>query len=471
MLLKDGHFRKIFRCIDHFINAALFLEVIMVINEVVTENEWRKQFPLVDQEYIWEYPMFREQSEKPEMLFSNQDNSLTNDLGIYIHVPFCLYRCPMCSFYMETVKDRGMSFDYTNALIREFETYAKSFDFSQKKLRAIYFGGGTASLLEPSDIERLIKVIKENIVHNESAELTVENHPCVSSFDYLKELRRIGINRVSFGIQSFNDEDLKILGLRQRKQQNLSILNSAIELGFDTVAADLIYSIPNQTLEGFMDNVKCLVSMGISTISLYSMGLSERQEELNSLLPDQSIEKEMFLNSMNYLRGKGYIQVAQPDFCLPGHINADTEITWKAPQGEQIALGAGAWSYFNNYIYCNTHNSKKYMDDVLNQGYSIQQLQKATLDDQMSRYMVLGARCFKIPFKPFKSFFGIDLFDVFGQEIRILKEQGLISVSEDAICVSEEGRYYVDNISKTFFSFANRCRLQPYCYGIGDEWR
>ncbi|WP_407375520.1 coproporphyrinogen-III oxidase family protein [Methanobrevibacter sp.] len=442
-----------------------------MINEVVSENEWRKQFPIVDQEYIWEYPLFRGESEPTSNLFINQDRSLTNDLGIYIHVPFCLYRCPMCGFYMEIVKDRSFSKEYTDALICEFETYVKSFDFSEKKLRAIYFGGGTASLLEAKDISRLITNIKKAIPNSNLVEITVENHPSVATSEYLSELKHVGINRVSFGIQSLFDEDLKILGLRQRKEQNIQILDAALNLGFDTVAADLIYSIPNQSIERFMRNVEQLVSMGISTISLYSMGLSERQQDLYSLLPGRETEKEMFTQSMNYLRNFGYIQVAQPDFCLPNHINADTEITWKAPQGEQIALGAGAWSYFNNFIYCNTHNSKKYIADVINQGYSIQQLQKSTIDDQMSRYMVLGSRCFYIPDSPFKSYFGISLFDVFGQEIRLLNQQGLINIEEDSINVTDEGRYYVDNISKTFYSFANRCRLQPYCYGLGEEWR
>lgn len=111
------------------------------------------------------------------------------------------------------------------------------------------------------------------------------------------------------------------------------------------------------------------------------------------------------------------------------------------------------------------------MEDVQQKGYSIQHLQKATIDDQMSRYMVLGTRCFYIPDAPFKSYFGISLFDVYGQEIRLLQSQGLVYPEEEGIRVTENGRYYVDNISKTFYSPANRCRLQPYCYGAGEEWR
>lgn len=442
-----------------------------MINKIVSEKEWHQLYPAVDQEYVWEYPLFRGESEFPNQLFKVEDTPLTKDLGIYIHVPFCLYRCPMCGFYMEVVKDRSFSKTYTDALVKEFETYRRSFNLKARKLKAIYFGGGTASLLAAEDIGRIVSLIKDAIPDHKSAEVTVENHPNIATKDYLLELKKKGVNRVSFGIQSFRDEDLKILKLMQRKETNEAILRTALDIGFDTVAADLIYGIPNQTTSIFLENVEKLVSMGISTISLYSMGLSERQEDLYELLPESCIEKEMFTESMKLLEKYGYIQVAQPDFCLPGHINHDTEITWKAPQGEQIALGAGAWSYFNNYLYCNTHNSKKYMEDVNRDGFSIQHLQKATLDDQMSRYMVLGARCFNIPDKIFKEYFGISLFDVYGPEIRLLLSQGLIEINEDGINVSYKGRYFVDNISKTFYSPANRCRLQPYCYGVGDEWR
>lgn len=442
-----------------------------MINPLVTEKEWHQIFPEVDQEYVWEYPLFRGPSEPTERLFLSQDKPLSNDLGIYIHVPFCLYRCPMCGFYMELVKDRSFSKRYTDALIEEFRTYRSKFDFSNRELKAIYFGGGTASLLEPADVERIVTIIKQTITKNSKVEITVENHPNVATKNYLEELKKIGVNRVSFGVQSFNDEDLKILKLTQRKATNIHILQTALDIGFNTVAADLIYSIPNQTIEGFLANVEKLIAMGITTISLYSMGLSERQEELFDLLPSREIEHEMFERSMNLLLQHGYIQVAQPDFCAPNHINQDTEITWKAPQGEQIALGAGGWSYFNNFLYCNTHNSKKYMNDVFSNGYSIQHLQKATIDDQMSRYMVLGARCFSIPDEPFKRFFGASIFDIYGQEIRLLESQGLIERNAHGINVSMNGRYYVDNISKTFYSPANRCRLQPYCYGVGEEWR
>lgn len=442
-----------------------------MINELVTEREWHHLYPEVDQEYVWEYPLFRGESEPGKNLFESQDTPLSNDLGLYIHVPFCLYRCPMCGFYMEIVKDRSFSKRYTDALIKEFMTYKAHFDFSTKKLKSVYFGGGTASLLEAEDVGRIVTLIKDTITNNETVEITVENHPNIATKKYLEDLKKIGVNRVSFGIQSFDDADLRLLKLKQREEQNVKILQTALGVGFDTVAADLIYSIPNQTIDVFLSNVNKLISMGVSTISLYSMGLSERQEDLYDLMPSQEVEHQMFSESMQLLLENGYVQVAQPDFCLPNHINHDTEITWKAPQGEQISLGAGAWSYYNNFLYCNTHNSKKYMEDVFNNGYSIQYIQKATLDDQMSRYMVLGARCFDIPDEPFKNYFGASIFDIYGQEIRLLESQGLIERTKTGISVTMNGRYYVDNISKTFYSPANRCRLQPYCYGVGDEWR
>lgn len=442
-----------------------------MINRIVSEREWHNLFPDVDQEYVWEYPLFRGPSESSLSLFHKSNLPLSNELSIYIHVPFCLYRCPMCGFYMELARDRNFSKPYTNVLLTEFRKYKNTFDFSSRRLKSIYFGGGTASLLEPEDIERIISCIKDAIPVDEHIEITIENHPNTATYDYLRELKDIGINRVSFGIQSFDDNDLSVLKLLQTSKRNCEVLDEALSLGFKTVAADLIYRIPKQTTETFLDNIQRLIHLGVSTISLYSMSLSDRQKDLAPYLPDDFTDKDMFYRSLALLEENHYIQIAQPDFCLPNHINQDCILTWKAPQGEQISLGAGAWSYFNGFLYCNTHNSKKYTADVLSQGFSIQQLQKATIDDQMSRYMVLGARCFNIPAKPFQEYFGVNLFDVYGQEIRLLKAQGLVRTEKDAIIVTPEGKYYVDNISKTFYSPANRCRLQPYCYDIGEEWR
>jgi len=455
----------------YYATAFLIIGGAKMINEITTEREWHNLYPEVDQEYVWEYPLFRGISDSHDKLFSEENKPLSNELSIYIHVPFCLYRCPMCGFYTETVKDRSFSKQYTDALLKEFLSYEKAFDFKLRKLKSIYFGGGTASLLEPCDVERLISYIKNIIPNNCDVEITMENHPNIATYEYLKELKALGVNRVSFGIQSFDDEELSTLQLLQRSKRNKEVLFEALNLEFDTVAADLIYRMPKQTTAKFLNNLQILIDLNISTISLYSMGLSERQEDLYDLLPSQETDREMFYASLDLLTSSNYIQIAQPDFCLPGHINQDCILTWKAPQGEQISLGAGAWSYFNGFLICNTHNSKKYINDVVEHGYSIQQLQKATIDDQMSRYMVLGARCFTIPNKPFEEYFGISMFDVYGQEIRLLKNQGLVVVEGDSLVVTREGKYFVDNISKTFYSPANRCRLQPYCYGIGEEWR
>ncbi|WP_353852961.1 coproporphyrinogen-III oxidase family protein [Dehalobacter restrictus] len=442
-----------------------------MINELVRESEWHNLFPKVDQEYVWEYPMFRGNSLDTNSFFAEKNRAISNNIGIYIHVPFCKYRCPMCSFYMETVSTTDFSSPYTDYIISEFNGYSEKFELSKRNLTAIYFGGGTASLLSACDVQRIVEQILQAFPNHEQLEITMENHPNFVSFEYLENLKSIGVNRVSFGIQSFVAEHLKTLGLLQTPEINRKILQQSMEIGFDTVSVDLIYRIPGQTKEQFFSELKEVVDFGVSSVSLYSMTLSERQEELYQKLPSTDTDKSMFYDSMDFLKSRGFLHIAQPDFCLPNHINQDGLISWKAPQGEQISLGAGAWSFFNGHIYCNTHNSGKYMKDVNANGFSFQQMQKATIDDLMSRYMVLGVRCLKIADEPFRDYFGISIFDVFGQEIRLLKEQGLLEQIGDSLIVSRIGKYYIDNISKTFYSPANRCRLQPYCYGIGKEWR
>ena len=172
-----------------------------MINELVREREWHNLFPMIDQEYVWEYPMFRGNPLDTNSFFSEKNTPINNNIGIYIHVPFCKYRCPMCSFYMETVSTTDFSLPYTNRIICEFNKYAEKYDLSGRNLTTIYFGGGTASLLAPTDVSRVIERILSAFPQHESIEITVENHPNFASVDYLKQLKFVGVNRLSFGVQ------------------------------------------------------------------------------------------------------------------------------------------------------------------------------------------------------------------------------------------------------------------------------
>jgi len=433
------------------------------INPVVSLSEWHNQYPLVDREYVWIYPLLRNESFSPQAIFAKSDIPLLSlDTGLYVHIPACLFRCPMCPFYLEIIKGRDDLSGYADAIIKEMEMYATSNIAAKLNLRTIYFGGGTATLLYPQDVGRIVRRAKSLFSSKLDVEVTVEGHPRLVDYEYLSALRDQGVNRVSFGIQSFDETALKMLGLRQTPQSNRETLRNAIKIGFETVAMDLLYRLPNQTIKDVEFQLTEALDLGITSLSAYSLELSVRQLELQKQQPDEDADREMFYMIHDKLIGMGWHHTAQPDYAAPGHIHQELTISWQAPQGQNLSVGAGAWGAFNNVIYCNVHNIKEYISQV-NQGYiPILAGQQYTLDDAMSRYSVLGVRCFDVPLQPFKETFGVDFLDVFYAEMSRLQEQGLLIIEDEAVKVTRQGKYYIDNISKTFYSVGNRCRLQPW---------
>lgn len=430
----------------------------------VKENEWHDRYPAVDREYVWSYPLIHDfDTFNPANILKESKIPMgSNDTVVYIHVPACLFRCPMCPFYVEIVKGREDLIGYADAVIKEFKMYAKSNLLDKLNLKTIYFGGGTASLLYPKDIKRIIDCIKEVIPHKDEIEITVEGHPSVVDYDYLKEIKEYGVNRVSFGIQSFRKDELKTLGLRQTPEDNRRALENATKLGFKTVSADLLYRTPGQTIEDLKKEIKEFMDCGITSMSAYSLELSVREDNLQNLQPEESIDKEMFYLINDTMNEMGWNHTAQPDYSHTDHIHQETIVTWKAPQGHTIGLGAGSCSAFNGSTYYNVHDMKEYIETVEKGWLPVLAGQTYTLEDAMSRYAVLGARCFDISGEHFKKIFGVEFNEVFGQEIRLLESQGLVERKGTGIVVTRKGKYYVDNISKTFYSLANRCHLQPW---------
>jgi len=432
---------------------------------LVSEQEWRKEYPEVDREYVWTYPLiYNPEAFQPEQIFEKSSvPQASKDLVIYIHLPACLFRCPMCPFFVEVIPSRDAILGYADKVIKEFQFYHQSGLLQQYSLRAIYFGGGTASLFQPKDIKMIIERITDTWqVPIDSVEITVEGHPVTVDYNYLSALREYGVNRVSFGIQSFDDSTLKKLGLRQTAKKNIEVLNDALRLGFKTVSADMLYRTPGQDLRKCIEQLKYFLDAGIQSLSAYSLELSVREGDLRQEQPSEEIDREMFYAINQVMRDEGWFHTAQPDYSKPQNISTETVVTWRAPQGHTLGLGAGACSSINNNTYFNIHDMKEYCN-IVEQGYfPVLTGQKFSKDDAMSRFMVLGVRSFILPREPFLKAYGIDMVEHFANELDYLKQRGLIEIEKECVKVSQHGKYYVDNISKVFYSSDNRCHLQPW---------
>lgn len=426
-------------------------------------DEWNKQYPIVDNEYVWIYPLIRDAQFDHANLLSNNNLPIINfETSVYIHVPACLFHCPMCFFYHEILSSKEELSWYADSLIKEIELYSNSDFYKNITLKTIYFGGGTATLLSPKAIGKIINTLIAKTNTPNYPEITVEGHPLTVNYDYLKELKEVGVNRVSFGIQSFNDSNLKLLGLKQTSEANIKVLTDCAKVGFNSVAIDLLYRIPNQDLNDIDIQLKKAFDLGIKSISTYSLGLSPRQEKLVKFQPSEEIDKEMFYFINSKMQERGWTHVAQPDYAAPGFEHKELLVSWKAPQGQNLSLGAGAFSVFNNNVYCNVHSLKEYKRVTDNNCLPIFAGQQMDLEDCISRYPVLGTRCFTILNKPFLDLYGYNLTDKYKTVIEKLINQGLIEINNQDIIITKEGKYYIDNISKSFYSEKNICHLQPW---------
>jgi oxygen-independent coproporphyrinogen-3 oxidase len=436
---------------------------------LTTNNRWRNDFPAIEREYVWIYPVVRDNIFDTQSLFSSARKEISDEISVYIHVPVCLYHCPMCEFYTETIHDRLEIEGYEDYVIRELSFYKDSPATKNNHLKSICFGGGTPSLLKPEAVKKIIDSFFKVFELHKDVQVTLESHPNDVNYDYLSAVHQYGVNRISFGIQSFNDNDLQILELRQKSGSNKAILRDAYEAGFETIAVDLIYRIPGQKDETFLSNIHETIDLGATSISLYSLDIQETQKNLFSQQQSMEEGRKLFFESRDFLLKKGFEHFAQPDFYMHGHMNQDMKVSLLAPQGQAIGIGAGAWSYFNNAIYCSIHNLDKYKEELDRDVFPVLAGQRISIDDEMSRYMVLGVRVLRVPTEPFFQYFGVALEDVFYRELRFLEERELIKCSAKEIALTDRGLYYIDNVSKEFFSFANRCRLQPFSWGIADE--
>ncbi len=410
-----------------------------------------------DDTYIWCYPTRLGELDPASIWENIQVQKVEEHMTIHVHIPFCHYICTMCPFTHEPSKLADLD-RYVTALIKEITFYGQHPLAQRLSVSTLYFGGGTASVLSPAQLERILHAIDSTFRLNEECEITLECHPMTMTPTLLAEVKSCGINRISFGIQSFQDKHLKSLKLHQQPKQSIQILEQAIATGFNTVAMDIMYNFPGQTVDELDKDINQALTIGVQGLSLYALDAKVRGlDNIATNQPVVEIKKEMFYHINDRLNNAGFIQVAQPDYARSGHENRQVHDIWGAPQAQNLSFGAGAFSTaFNDHTWVNVHDSKQYIDMLENHYIPLLIGRKWTLDDALTRWFVLGARCLSVPFKPFEEQFHVPADSIFRQEFDLLKSLGWVTVDDSFMQVTKKGAFYIDNISKIFFNPANR---------------
>ncbi|MGL5355268.1 MAG: radical SAM family heme chaperone HemW [Cetobacterium sp.] len=305
--------------------------------------------------------------------------------GMYIHIPFCLNKCNYCDFlsFKSTVEEREK---YVDSLIKEIKMYPKF------PLETVYFGGGTPSLLTPEQVNRILS----NLDLKEGAEITLEVNPKTVNFEKFKLFKAAGINRVSIGIQTFNDEKLKLLGRLHSSSEGEEAFFLARKAGFDNISLDLMFSLPNQTLEDLKSDLKHLFLLKPEHFSIYSLIWEEGTNFFEKLEAgiyketDNDLEASMYETIIKSAHNHGYVHYEISNFSLPEKRAIHNTKYWK--NEEYLGIGIGASGYFENIRYKNILNFPEYYGKILNGMKPILEEEFVNNDEKEVYEYILGLR-------------------------------------------------------------------------------
>jgi oxygen-independent coproporphyrinogen-3 oxidase len=264
-------------------------------------------------------------------------------LGIYIHVPFCGRKCAYCDFYSVNWS-KSAAVDYTAAVLRNIRHYGDK----ARTVDTVYFGGGTPSLLTAEQISSIISEIRSCFALEESAEITLEANPCTLSAEKLAELRKIGINRLSIGVQSMIDRELKILGRMHTAERAEQAVLEAARAGFDNISCDLMIALPDQKPEDMRFSIERMAALPIQHISAYILktenGTPFDCAEIRDRLPDEDSTAELYLDMVELLEKQGFMQYEVSNFAKEGFESRHNTRYWKCL--DYLGIGPAAHSCY-----------------------------------------------------------------------------------------------------------------------------
>lgn len=367
--------------------------------------------------------------------------------ALYIHIPFCDHKCIYCDFYSIITSDNIEHF--LSALKKEADYYSSLY-LTNRVITSLFFGGGTPSLMSTEYIFEIINHLKSKFHFSAEAEITLETNPGTVNKEKLIGFRNSGINRISIGIQSFDENDLKFLTRIHDKQTAIKTVYNAAEAGFENINIDLIFNLPEQSKEKWKLNLQQAIELPIKHISAYSLIL-ERGTILNKLvldgkvqIQDEDYDAELYELTIDFLSENGFMQYEVSNFAKPGYECIHNKAYWH--HQDYISLGPSAHSFVENKRWWNYSSLKRYINEIqLNQNavMNYETLNQQQLQDE---YIMLALRSDGIKIEDFINRFGNDWLDEHAKDFEILKNQELIEVKHNTIKLTSKGYAICDEI-------------------------
>jgi oxygen-independent coproporphyrinogen-3 oxidase len=417
----------------------------------------RDEYPELDREHVIYYPSDLRPID-PATIWAKRR------IGCYIQIPFCEQICDFCVF-LKFPSGRAEE-AYLAALKKEIDFYARIPYIQNSLVGALYIGGGTPTVLSAEQLSDLIDYLKAKLPFAADAEIEMEVHPLTVDREKLETLRKKGVTRVSFGVQSFDNDMLRLLGAPHQASDARRAIELAQDVGFPKVGLDLLFGKPGESIADLRADLDAAMTLKVASISCYRLrvvphtSIAKRAEKLK--LPDRYRMYELWEAAVKNLTSGGYHQYGATDFALPGGESQYYYGFCRAPQRETLSFGVGCISYINGHVYVNIHNLKDYIETLGSDRLPVLMGKQLTAAEAMSRYVVLGARAMQVGKTRFRELFGFSMEDMYSDQLQYLTEQGLIINGDEALELTTPlGSFYINNVCKYFFTPNNWGKPQP----------
>jgi len=370
-------------------------------------------------------------------------------LGLYLHIPFCSSICSYCNFN-RGLFESGLKDRYVGALEREIRESGAG-----EPADTIFFGGGTPSLLDPDEIGRLVATCRETFAVTTDAEITLETNPETSSPDRMRGFRGAGVNRISFGVQSFREPELRRLGRVHSVERAREAVREARGAGFDNISLDLMMWLPQQSRGDWRESVETLIEVGPEHASLYLLELypnAPLKEDMAragwSLAPDDDAA-EMYLWSLERLEAAGYAQYEISNVARPGRASRHNLKYWQ--DGAWLAFGCGAHSTRDGVRWKNVSSTEDYIARIASGQPLAVERRAMTRDEQLEEALFTGLRLTEgVDIEATGARYGVDVWARFGDPLAPFLEAGLLRREAPRLRLSREGMLVANDIMAVF---------------------
>ena len=365
--------------------------------------------------------------------------------GIYLHIPFCQSRCSYCDFYSDT--NELQINEFVESLCAEAKMRKEEIG---EEIKTVYFGGGTPSRLQQTHFERIFDTLFDEFSITSDAEITLEANPDDLSPDYIRMLRALPFNRLSIGIQSFDDLELSMLNRRHSTQQAIEAVKNAQQIGFNNISIDLMYGIPAQTLETWQKTLQQAIDLGVQHVSAYHL-IYEEDTPIYSLLQagkinpvSEHVSNEMFAMLINVLAVSGFQHYEISNFALPDYFSQHNSSYWRG--STYIGLGAAAHSFDGNNRSWNISSLTQYIE-AMKSKTSNRTTETLSFVEKYNEFILTGLRTmWGVNLQKLRKVFGEQFYAFCMKNARKYIDTNLLEIENDTLTLSREGVFISDGI-------------------------